>query len=393
MNSPSTFSVIIKPSGSQCNLACEYCFYMKKSRLYPNSHFRMSDETLEVFIRDYLDSQPEGEVNFIWQGGEPTLMGLSFFEKAVELQKKYLIPGQVIQNALQTNGLLLNEDWGKFLGDHHFLAGISLDGPQQYHDSYRRTRSGEGTYSQALAGLDILTKYNVETNILACVSVANIHDPLGVYGHFRDVLDMRFLQFIPIVERANASGNQKGEKLTSRSITGREFGNFLITIFDEWIQKDVGEVFIQLFEACLGIYLGLPATVCVFSETCGACLALEHTGDLFSCDHYVQADALLGNIISYPLNNLVSSRAQKTFGENKKTFLPKKCLRCEVRFICNGDCPKNRILSAVKGDYPISHLCDGYYAFFKHVDTPMKLMMSLYRSGKNIEEIRRINYH
>ena len=310
----------------------------------------MSDETLEVLICSYLESQPDGEVTFIWQGGEPTLMGLPFFEKAAAIQRKFKRSGQEVKNAMQTNGLLLDDDWGKFLADQHFLAGISLDGPQQYHDAYRKTKTGEGTYSRALAGLEILRKYNVDTNILACVSSSNVSDPLGVYRHFRDELGMYYLQFIPIVERANVSGNQKGEKLTDRSISGKEFGDFLIAIFDEWLQKDVGKVFVQLFETCFGVYLGLPAAVCVFSETCGECLALEHTGDLYSCDHYVQPDALLGNINDVPLNELVFSQAQIKFGKNKKALLPKKCLLCDVRFICNGDCPKNRILPSVKGD-------------------------------------------
>ena len=391
MSYTSPFSIIVKPSGSQCNLACEYCFFLKKARLYPNSQFRMADETLKVFIHEYLESQPDGEVSFIWQGGEPTLMGIPFFVKAIEYQKKFGRSGQVIQNAIQTNGVLLNEDWGRFLADHQFLAGISLDGPQQYHDIYRKTKSGVGTYSLALAGLEILKKFNVETNILACVSAANVNDPLGVYRHFRDELDMHYLQFIPIVERNNAAGNQKGEKLTTRSITGNEFGTFLITIFDEWIQKDIGAVFVQLFETCLGVYLGLPATVCIFSETCGACLALEHTGDLYSCDHYVQPDALLGNILQAPLNNLVYLKAQTTFGENKKALLPKKCLRCEVRFICNGDCPKNRILPSVKGDFPISHLCDGYYAFFRHIDKPIRLMAALSRANRPTSEVNNLS--
>ena len=391
MHNLTTFSLIVKPSGSQCNLACEYCFYLKKTRLYPNSRFRMDDETLEVLIRGYLDSQPDGEVTFIWQGGEPTLMGLPFFKKAVALQRKFKRSGQEVSNALQSNGLLLDDDWGKFLADQHFLAGISLDGPQQYHDANRKTRTGEGTYTQALAGLEVLKKYNVETNILACVSAANVNDPLGVYRHFRDELGMRYLQFIPIVERDNASGNQKGEMLTKRSISGNEFGKFLIAIFNEWVQKDVGKVFVQLFETCFGVYLGLPAAVCTFSETCGICLALEHTGDLFSCDHYVQPDALLGKITEFSLTELVSSHPQKIFGANKKTLLAKKCLRCDVRFICNGDCPKNRILPAVKGDHPVSHLCEGYYSFFKHIDKPMKTMVSLYRSGQPIAEISRIN--
>ena len=353
----------------------------------------MTDEILEVLIRGYLESQTEGEVTFIWQGGEPTIMGLPFFEKAVALQRKFKRSGQEVSNALQSNGLLLNDDWGKFLADQHFLVGISLDGPQQYHDAHRITRTGKGTYTQALAGLEVLKKYNVETNILACVSDANVSDPLGVYRHFRDELGMQYLQFIPIVERDNVSGNQKGEMLTNRSITGNEFGNFLIAIFNEWIQNDVGKVFVQLFESCFGVYLGLPPAVCIFSETCGVCLALEHTGDLYSCDHYVQPDALLGNINGFSLTELVSSQPQTVFGANKKALLPKKCLRCDVRFICNGDCPKNRILPAVKGDHPVSHLCEGYYSFFKHIDKPMKTMVSIFRSGQPMAEISRFSFN
>ncbi len=384
------FNLIIKPSGSQCNLACDYCYYLKKTRLYPNSSFKMSDETLEMLIRSYLGSQSENEVTFIWQGGEPTLMGIPFFKKAIALQNKFKRPGQEVRNALQTNGILLNNDWGKLLSDEHFLVGISLDGPQQYHDVYRKSKTGEGSYTKTLAGLEILKKYDVETNILACVSASNVNDPLIVYRHFRDEIGLRFFQFIPIVEHDNKSGNQKGEKLTARSISGIEFGNFLITIFDEWIQKDVGKIFVQLFETCLGIYLGHPAAMCIFSDVCGECLALEHSGDLFSCDHYVQPDTFLGNINEISLNELVKSQSQIAFGNNKKAQLPKKCLRCDVRFICNGDCPKNRILPADNGDYPISHLCEGYYAFFKHIDKSMKTMVSLYRSGLPINEIIQI---
>ena len=387
LKNSSSFNIIVKPTGAQCNLACEYCFFLKKEKLYPNSHFRMADETLEVFIRQYVESQPDGEVIFTWQGGEPTLMGIPFFEKAVVLQEKFKRPGQTIQNAFQTNGILLNNDWGRFLSEHRFLAGLSMDGPQLYHDAYRKTGAGGGTHSLALAGLEILKKNQVETNILACVSAANVKDPLGVYRFSRDDLDMHYLQFIPIVERDNATGNQKGDKLTSRSINGKDFGSFLITIFDEWVHNDVGNIFVQLFETCLGVYLGLPSAICIFSETCGSCLALEHNGDLYSCDHYVQPDALLGNITDEPLYDLVFSQPQMTFGQNKKALLPKKCLRCEVRFICNGDCPKNRILPAIKGDYPISNLCDSYYAFFKHIDKAMRTMASLYRFGKPIKEI------
>jgi uncharacterized protein len=390
MRSPSFYNIIVKPAGAKCNLACDYCFFLKKNRLYPNSLFRMDDETLEVLTHQYIESQPDGEVVFTWQGGEPTLMGIAFFEKAVALQEKFKRREQIILNAFQTNGILLNDDWGRFLTDHHFLTGLSLDGPQPLHDTYRKTKSGRGTHSQVLAGLDILKKYQVETNILACVSEANVKEPLGVYRYFRDTLDVRYLQFIPIIERDNNTGNQKGENLTSRSITGKEFGNFLIAIFDEWIRHDVSNVFVQLFETSLGIWLGLPSAICVFSKTCGACLALEHNGDLYSCDHYVQPDTFLGNIAQTPVDSLVFSPQQEAFCQNKKTLLPKKCLLCEVRDICNGDCPKNRILPAVKGDYPISFLCDGYLAFFKHIDRPMRIMASLYRTKRPISEVKHL---
>jgi uncharacterized protein len=390
LRNTTSFNVIIKPSGARCNLACDYCFFLKKERLYPNSHFKMSFETLEAFVQQYLESQPEGEILFTWQGGEPTLMGIPFYEKAVMLQEKYKRPAQTILNAFQTNGILLNEDWGRFLSDHHFLTGLSLDGPQIYHDYYRKTINGEGTHSLVLAGLEILKKYQVETNILACISTANVSDPLGIYRYFRDSLEMRYIQFIPIVERDNISGNQKGEKLSSRSISGKEFGSFMINIFDEWFREDVGKLYVQLFETCLGIFLGYPSSLCIFSETCGACLALEHNGDLYSCDHYVQPDTRLGNIDNSPLDMLAASSRQIAFGENKKSFLAKKCLKCEVRFICNGDCPKNRILPAIKGDHPISHLCDGYFEFFTHIHTPMRLMASLHKANRPIAGVIQI---
>jgi uncharacterized protein len=381
------FNVIIKPSGARCNLACEYCFYLKKERLYPQSDFSMPLETLEVFISRYLESQPEGEIIFTWQGGEPTLLDIPFYEHALEFQEKFKRPSQTILNTFQTNGILLNDDWGRFLADHHFLVGLSLDGSKDYHDAFRKTRTGDGTHSLALAGLDILKKYQVETNILACISAANIKDPLGVYRYFRDDLQMPYIQFIPIVERINASGNQKGERLSPRSISGKEFGRFMIAIFDEWVHHDVSKVFVQLFETCLGIWMGYQPSLCIFSEACGACLALEHNGDLYSCDHYVQPDTRLGNIHFSSLGNLAASNQQIVFGKNKKSLLPKKCLKCEVRFICNGDCPKNRILPAVKGDHPISHLCEGYYEFFTYIEKPMKFMASLYKAGKPFGEI------
>jgi len=281
------FNLIIKPAGAQCNLVCEYCYFLKKENLYKGSDFRMSDEVLETFIRQYLESQPEGEVFFTWQGGEPTLMGIPFYEKAISLQEQYARPGQIVKNALQTNGHLIDDNWGRFLKENDFLVGLSMDGPPKLHDHHRKNKAGQGTHAQVLAGLELLKKHGVDTNILACVSDANVRQPLEVYHYFRDTLGVQYLQFIPIVERVSKTGSQRGEKLTARSISGKEYGEFLIAIFDEWVRRDVSSVFVQLFEACVGVWLGYPASICIFSETCGGCLALEHTGDLYACDHYV----------------------------------------------------------------------------------------------------------
>ena len=313
-------------------------------------------------------------------------MGLDFYRKAVYLQQKYSA-NHIIRNALQTNGHLLNAEWGKFLKENDFLVGLSMDGPPELHDIYRKTKSGSGSHAKALAGLNTLLQFGVETNILTCVSSANVHAPLDVYRYFRDDLGISFIQFIPIVERINTTGNQQGKKLSVRSISGQDYGNFLIEIFDEWIRQDVGRTFIQLFETCIGVWAGQPASLCIFSETCGSCLALEHNGDLYSCDHYVQPDALLGNITQSKIRTMVSSPAQRTFGEAKKSILPKQCLRCDVRFICNGGCPKNRITAPKKEEYPINHLCDGYKAFFHHIDEPIQLIVSLMRMNHPAHEI------
>ena len=381
------FNLIIKPAGAQCNLACEYCFYLKKEKLYKGSGFRMSEEALEIFIQQYLESQPEGEVFFTWQGGEPTLMGVHFYERAVDLQLRYLRPGQKAINALQTNGHLIDEEWCRFLKTNDFLVGLSMDGPASLHDRHRKNKAGEGTHAQAMAGLDLLKRHQVDTNILCCVSDANVRQPLEVYHYFRDTLGMQHLQFMPIVERDNQTGNQRGEHLTERSISGKAYGDFLTAIFDEWIKHDVGSVFVQLFETCVGVWLGYPASICIFNETCGNCLALEHTGDLYACDHYVQLDGRLGNIAELSIEEMAKSDQQYQFGQNKRDLLPNQCLHCNVRFICNGGCPKNRILQPKGETLPINHLCDGYQKFFRHIDQPMKLISALLKSGQSASDV------
>ena len=386
------FNLIIKPAGAQCNLVCEYCYFLKKENLYKGSDFRMSDEVLETFIRQYLESQPEGEVFFTWQGGEPTLMGIPFYEKAISLQKQYARPGQIVKNALQTNGHLIDDKWGRFLKENDFLVGLSMDGPPKLHDHHRKNKAGQGTHAQVLAGLELLKKHGVDTNILACVSDANVRQPLEVYHYFRDTLVVQYLQFIPIVERVSKTGSQRGEKLTACSISGKDYGEFLIAIFDEWVRRDVSSVFVQLFEACVGVWLGYPASICIFSETCGGCLALEHTGDLYACDHYVQPDALLGNIEIYTIEEMAGSEKKRAFGNNKKALLPNKCLRCDVRFICNGGCPKNRILPPKGETLPINYLCNGYQSFFRHIDQPMKMIATLIKAGRPVQDIMQVEF-
>ncbi len=381
------FSLIIKPSGSQCNFACDYCYYLKKKRLYPGSNFHMSETILDKFTQQYLASQPDGDVFFIWQGGEPTLMGIPFFEKAISLQRQYQRPNQHIKNALQTNGFLLNDAWGMFLKENDFLVGLSIDGPSYLHDVHRKDKAGRGTHTHVLAALELLQKYEVDINILTCVSDANVRYPLDVYRYFRDSLGIQHMQFIPIVERENLSGNQRGDKLTDRSISGKEYGEFLIAIFDEWVSRDVGKVFVQIFEVCLGVWLGYPSSLCIFNETCGTCMALEHTGDLYACDHYVQPDFFLGNISTLDINDMATSERQKKFGQNKKALLPQKCLHCDVLFICNGGCPKNRIIPPKGETSPINHLCEGYQSFFHHIDQPMKLMASLMRMNHPVADV------
>lgn len=384
------FNLIIKPAGAQCNYACDYCYFLKKQKLYPGSDFHMTDEILESFIRQYMQSQPEGDVFFTWQGGEPSLLGIQFYEKAVKLQRHYKKTGQIIRNALQTNGSLLNDDWCRFLKAQEFLVGLSMDGPPELHDAHRKDRAGQGTHIRALAGLNLLKKHGVDTNILACVNDANVQSPLEIYRYFRDVLGIQHIQFIPIVERVNQTGNQRGEKLSTRSINGKAYGEFLIAAFNEWVRHDVGSVFVQLFETCVGVWLGMPASLCIFAETCGDCLALEHTGDLYSCDHYVQPDALLGNVAGTTIKIMTASEKQRTFGKNKKALLPQKCLRCDVRFICNGGCPKNRILPPKGESLPINYLCNGYKAFFHHIDQPMRILAQLIKAKLPVTEIMKM---
>jgi len=379
---PFAYQVMLKPRGAICNLDCAYCYYLSKERLYPGSDFRMSDELLETFIRQYIETQDVPEITFAWQGGEPLLMGLDFYRKAVELQWKYAPTGTRIVNAFQTNGLLLDDEWGRFLHDHGFLIGLSLDGPEEMHDTFRVDKGGEPTWSRVMAGLDTLRKHEVEFNILTCVQAANMEHPVEVYRFLRDEVEAWFIQFIPIVERDNESGFQEGDAVTARSVTGRAYGSFLTDVFDEWVRRDVGEVFVQIFDVALAAWCGMRPALCIFEETCGTALVLEHNGDLYSCDHFVEPRHLLGDIAGRPMIDLVRSDQQKRFGEAKRDSLPRYCRECEVRFICNGGCPKNRVLRTPDGEPGLNWLCEGYRQFFGHIDPAMRFMAGELRAGR-----------
>lgn len=347
----------------------------------------MSDKVLDAYIRQYIQSQKTQTITFAWQGGEPTLMGIEFFQKAITLQNKYAHPGIKIENTLQTNGTLLDDNWGKFFKNNDFLIGISIDGTQDLHNHYRKNKGGENTFDQVIKGLNILKKFEVEYNILCTVHAANAHYPLEIYRFFRDELQSQYFQFIPIVERDNKTGFQTGNKTTDRSVTAKHYGAFLNNIFDEWVKNDVSEIFVQIFDVALGSWLGVSGGLCIFEKTCGLGVALEHNGDLYSCDHYVEPKHKLGNIINTDMIDLMHSQKQAKFGLAKLDSLTQKCVTCNVRFACNGGCPKNRITHSGDGEYGLNYLCDGYYSFFNHIDEPMKKMASLIKQNKSAAEI------
>ncbi|MCC7353010.1 MAG: anaerobic sulfatase maturase [Anaerolineae bacterium] len=379
---PSAFHVMLKPRGAICNLDCAYCYFLSKEMLYPGSRFRMANELLEEYTRQYIEAQGVPEVTFAWQGGEPTLMGLDFFRLAVSYQQKYRRPGMRIHNALQTNGTTVDEAWCEFFRENDFLLGVSLDGPRELHDFYRVDKGGKPTFDRVMAGIALLQKHHVEFNILTTVHAANAPHPLEVYRFLRDEVGTQFIQFIPIVERDNDTGFQEGEKVTGRSVTARQYGDFLIAIFDEWVRRDVGRVFVQIFDVALAAWVGQRPGLCIFEETCGAALAMEHNGDLFSCDHYVEPRHRLGNIQEIPLIEMVGSEQQWRFGQAKKETLPRYCQECEVRFVCNGGCPKDRIISTPGGEPGLNYLCAGFKAFFNHVDRPMRIMAAELRAER-----------
>jgi uncharacterized protein len=373
-----------KPTGAQCNLDCAYCFFLKKESLYPDSTFRMTDEVMESYVRQTIEAQLP---SIAWQGGEPTLMGLDFFRRVMAIERKYLKPGQQIENTLQTNGILIDEAWCRFLRDHNFLVGLSLDGPRELHDAFRKDKAGNPTFDKVVAAVRLMQRYGVEFNILCTVNALNSLQPLEVYHFFRDELKAQYLQFIPIVERDNTTGHQEGTQVTARSVQPEAYGTFLNAIFDEWVTRDVGTIFVPFFDTVLASYLYGSSSICVLRATCGESVALEHNGDLYSCDHFVEPKHLLGNILQTPLTELLTGEKQAAFGRAKSLHLPKTCQACRFLFTCHGECPKNRVLKTRDGEPGLNWLCAGLKAFFEHTEKPMREMANLLKSGRYADEI------
>jgi uncharacterized protein len=400
------FHVLAKPTGAVCNLDCKYCFFLSKQALYPESDFCMADDLLETYIRQLLESQPE-QVTIAWQGGEPTLMGLDFFRMGMTLVEKYTRPGQKVEHTIQTNGTRLDDEWCAFFKQHNFLAGLSVDGPRELHDLYRVDKGGKGTFEQVMRGWELMKKHGVECNILCTVHAGNVEHAVEIYRFFRDGLGARFMQFIPIVERGDANliplanvgwgprGTdprplyvQSGNRVTDRSVEPKQLGRFLIDIFDEWVRRDVGRVYVQMFDTTLGAHVG-QYSLCVFSPTCGDAVALEHTGDLYSCDHFVEPGFLLGNIREEHMADMVASARQRKFGTDKQATLPKYCRECDVLYACNGGCPKDRFATTPDGEPGLNYLCAGYKRFFEYVEQPMRMMAGLLEQQRAPAEIMR----
>lgn len=393
--------VMLKPVGALCNLACEYCYYLEKSKLYRDTPKHvMSDEMLELFIRQYLDSQTMPQVLFTWHGGETLMRPLSFYKRALELQRKYA-KGRTVDNCIQTNGTLLNDEWCRFFHDNHWLVGVSIDGPQEFHDEYRKDKQGKPSFVKVMQGINLLNKHQVEWNAMAVVNDFNADYPLDFYHFFKDI-GCHYIQFTPIVERmaehadgrhlaAVDEGNR--QQTADFSVTPEQWGKFLCDIFDEWVRNDVGNYYIQLFDATLANWAGCQPGICTMAETCGHAGVMEFNGDVYSCDHFVFPQYKLGNIRRQTLVEMMYSERQQNFGMAKRDSLPGQCRRCKYLFACNGECPKNRFCTTADGEPGLNYLCSGYYRFFKHTAPYMEYMkreLEAQRPPANImEAIRR----
>lgn len=373
--------VMLKPVGAVCNLACNYCYYLEKSKLYQdNRKHIMSDGLLEKFVEEYINSQTMSQVLFTWHGGETLMRPISFYKKAIELQKKYS-RGRTIDNCIQTNGTLLNDEWCRFFKENNWLVGVSIDGPQEFHDEYRRTKQGRPSFVNVMKGIQLLNKHQVDWNALAVVNDFNADYPLDFYHFFKDI-GCHYIQFSPIVERIYkhddgrylASKDDEEVELSDFSITPRQWGNFLCAIFDEWVKEDVGTYFIQLFDATLANWMGVQPGICTLDKTCGHAGVMEFNGDVYCCDHFVFPQYRLGNIHSKTLVEMLYSEKQQKFGQDKFDTLPTQCKQCKYLFACNGECPKNRFSKTSTGENGLNYLCAGYYQFFDHVTKYMDFM-------------------
>ncbi|MFV2062790.1 MAG: anaerobic sulfatase maturase [Chloroflexota bacterium] len=396
-----------KPTGAICNLDCTYCFFLSKEALYPGSKFRMEDDLLEQYIRQVIESQQGQYVTIAWQGGEPTLMGLDFFKHSMELVEKHKRPGMTVEHTIQTNGTLLTPEWADFFHEHGFLVGLSMDGPPDIHDAQRVDKGGKPTHSKVLKAAHLLTEHDAEFNILCTVHALNAERGREVYRYFRDEVGARYIQYIPIIERATPEFieiaeqgwgdrvkgrplyEQTGSLVTARSITTEQWGRFLIDVFEEWVRRDVGSVYVQMIDVTLANFVGEPPALCIYSETCGSAMALEHNGDLYSCDHFVEPAYMVGNIRDTHMLELAASPRQVKFGKDKRDTLPRFCRECDVRFACHGGCPKDRFIDDPYGEPGLNYLCAGYKEYFGHVTEPMRVMEELLRRGRAPAEIMR----
>jgi uncharacterized protein len=399
---PAGVHIVAKPIGPACNLDCDYCFYLEKQALYGTGEdYRMSDEVLAAFIGSYVSNQPTPVVEFVWQGGEPTLLGVDFFRRVVELQAPFARI-KTITNSLQTNGTLLNDDWCRFLKQHGFMVGISLDGPREIHDRYRRDRHGNGSFDAVMRGLKLLQKHGVEYNVMASVARETARQPLEVYRFFK-AEGVEFIQFVPVIERPPAAEEQalglnlagpaaldreeSNTEVTPWTVLPEEYGDFLIAIYEEWVRKDVGTTFVMNFEWALNAWISNPSPVCIHARQCGRSLVIEHDGDLFACDHYVYPQYRLGNILRDDQSAMVAASLQNGFGAHKEATLPRWCRECEVLAACQGGCPKHRFAQSHYGDPGLHYLCAGYQKFFRHIRKYLRVITTLLEHGLPVSEV------
>lgn len=374
--------VMLKPAGAHCNLACKYCYYLEKNNLYQNTpRHLMSDEMLEQFTREYIEAQTMPQVLFTWHGGEPLMRSIDFYKKALALQKKYA-HGKQIDNVIQTNGTLLTDEWCEFFAKNHWLVGISIDGPQEYHDHYRVTPAGKPSWEKVMQGIQLLKKHRVEWNAMAVVNAYNAEHPLEFYHFFRDN-GCQYLQFTPIVERLTehedgrtlaSLADDREIPLADASVTPQQWGNFLCTIFDDWVRHDVGKTFVEIFDCTLANWMGVLPGICAYSKECGHAGVMEHNGDVYSCDHFVFPEYKLGNIREQSLIDMLYGEKQQAFSRLKHTSLPRQCKECDMEFACHGECPKNRFEKDKYGEPGLNYLCQGYYQYYTHVAPYMDFM-------------------